>query len=274
MKEPKLASGYTIPAIGLGTWMLTGQTCYDAVQMALEMGYTHIDTAAAYENEGVVGKAIEESGVDRAKLFITTKVWFKNLDYNSVLRACAESLEWLHMEYVDLLLIHWPSKDVPVGETLGAFSHLVKEGLVRSTGVSNFTIGRCTEALQAAQGKVPVTNNQVEFHPYFYQKDLLEFCTENNILLTAYSPLGRGKVLKDPVVTEIASRRGAGPSQVILAWLLQKGIVVIPKASSSEHLRANLEARDLELTAGEIAQIDALNRNDRLIRPGWADFDT
>ena len=271
MKTCELASGYHIPVIGLGTWTLEGQRCLDAVSMALDMGYTHIDTATAYKNEEVIGKAIVRSGIERKNLFLTTKVWMKNLGHAQVLDSCSASLERLQTEYLDLVLVHWPDKSRPMTETFAAFASLVANGHIRSIGVSNYTIRHCREATTASP--VPLSINQVEFHPYLFQHDLLDYCRGAGMVLTAYSPLGRGKVLCDPVVTQIAAYHACSPAQVVISFLAGKGIVVIPKGSSREHLRENLASLSCDLSAHECAQIETLDRGERIINPPWAEFD-
>jgi len=257
MNEFKLRDGNKIPALGLGTWQLTGETCVKAVRKAIELGYRHIDTAEIYGNQREIGRAIK--GFPREELFITSKVWTNHLRYEEVLGACEQTLRDLGTEYVDLYLIHWPSEEVPVRETLEAMGELKRRGMVRSVGVSNFEVGHLREALRVARDLV--VNNQIEFHPYRYPREVHEFCRREGIVVTAYSPLGRGRVLQDPVVREIAKKHARTPAQVCLRWALQKGAVVIPKASSVEHLRENLRIFDWELSERDMRMLDALNRN-------------
>jgi len=256
MEEFKLKDGNRIPALGLGTWQLTGETCVKAIRKALELGYRHIDTAEIYGNQREIGKAIR--GFPREELFITSKVWTNHLRHDDVLGACERTLEELGTDYVDLYLIHWPSEEVPVRETLEAMRELKRKGKVRSVGVSNFEVGHLKEALGVARDLV--VNNQIEFHPYRYPKEVHEFCKRERIVVTAYSPLGRGRLLQDPKVREIAKRRVRTPAQVCLRWALQKGAVVIPKASSVEHLREDMQIFDWELSEEDIRALDALNR--------------
>ena len=271
MKTLTLKSGYEIPALGLGTWNLTGRECYNAVMTALEYGYTHIDTASAYENEHDIGQALRDSGIDRAKLFLTTKIWYQKLNYRDVLEQCSISLDKLRTEYLDLLLIHWPNKFIPMSETFKAFEKLIEQKQVRSIGVSNFTIRHLEDAFKATG--LPISVNQVEFHPFFYQSRLLHYCKEQQIVLTAYSPLGHGKVFKSETLREIGEKKNTGPGQVALAWALQKGTVTIPKASTEEHISANLEALTISLSPEEIAVINNLSEQKRLIAPSWSEFD-
>lgn len=271
MKNLPLKSGFSIPSLGFGTWELTGGSCYDAVLSALRAGYTHIDTAVMYENETAVGNAIEKSGIDRKNLFITTKIWFSHLHHADVIKSCRRSLEQLECDYLDLLLIHWPNRSVPIRETFGAFEELVEHKKVRSIGVSNFTIHHLEEALKVTQ--IPISVNQVEFHPYLYQREQLDFCTKNGIVITAYSPLARGKVLQDETIKKIAFKRGIIPAQIVLAWILSKSCAAIPKASSEDHIKSNITAADICLNDDEIREIDQINVNIRTINPGWAEFD-
>lgn len=271
MKKIQLASGYSIPQIGLGTWFLSGRECFEAVSTALDFGYTLIDTAAAYENEQDIGKAIEESGINRSTLFLTTKIWYQKLRAKDVVDQCNRSLDLLRTDYIDLLLVHWPNRFIPMRETFEGFEQLVEERKVRSTGVSNFTIRHIKEAQKSTALKLSV--NQIEFHPFLYQKNILQYCNDFNISIMAYSPLARGKVLHSELLKEIAVKKEKQVSQIVLAWLLRKNIIVIPKASSDEHLKANIEAINVELTDRESSLIDSISENERIIKPSWAEFE-
>lgn len=264
-----MKSGFSIPQLGLGTWQLTGRTCTEAVKKALALGYAHIDTAEIYGNQKEIGMAI--SGVNRNKLFITSKVWRDNLGYDDALESAERTLKELGISYLDLLLIHWPNKSIPVKETMKALAELVEEGNVMSIGVSNFTIRHLKEALQVSQ--VPISVNQVEFHPYLYQRELLEFCRKNGIVLTAYSPLGQGHVLRDKTVHEIAVKNKTTPAQVCIAWAMQKGATAIPKSSSEAHLKENLDAIEVKLPDDEIRKLDSFHVTKRIVNPGFAEFD-
>ncbi|NLE02174.1 MAG: aldo/keto reductase [Fibrobacter sp.] len=270
MKSIKLKSGYSIPILGLGTWLVTGRECFDAVLTALECGYTHIDTASAYENEDDIGKAIIESGIERSSLFLTTKIWYQKLRFNDVIEQCKQSLDKLRTDYIDLLLIHWPNKFIPLQETFDAFERLVEERKVRSIGVSNFTIPHLQEALKSTV--LPIAANQIEFHPFFFQKEVLDFCNKNDIAVIAYSPLAHGKVFQSDILKSIANQKKCEPSQLALAWLMQKNIIVIPKASTEEHIKSNLESLSIVLNDTEIEQIDSIPRGNRIINPSWAEF--
>jgi 2,5-diketo-D-gluconate reductase B len=261
--------GGAMPVIGLGTWQLEGVLGRRAVRSAIEMGYRHVDTAQMYENEEDVGQAMKESGVEREKLFVTTKLAIGNLNERSVRESCARSLERLITDYVDLLLIHWPDDAVPLEETLGVMVELKRSGQVKHVGVSNFPVDRLESAMKAVD--VPIFCNQVEYHPYLDQERILSICRRNGIALTAYCPLARAKAAGDGRLAEIGSRYGKSAAQVALRWLIQQpGVAAIPKASGSAHLRENLDVFDFELTAEEVNLIDSIEKDHRLIDPEWA----
>jgi 2,5-diketo-D-gluconate reductase B len=259
-----------VPALGLGTWQLEGQTCLETVTKALQLGYKHIDTAAIYGNEREVGQAIRDSKVPRQQIFVTAKVWRTQLGFEQVKISARESLERLGLDYVDLLLAHWPNQEIPLQETLAAFQELKDEGKIGNFGVSNFTTTHIQEALELNPN---IMTNQVEFHPSFNQKSLKTFCDEHGILVSAYSPIGRGLDLQLPTIQEISQKRQVSPSQVIINWCLQKGMMVIPKASSEEHLQDNLNSLSWRLDDSEISQIDSIPDNHRQINPEFAEFD-
>ena len=253
--EFKLKDGNRIPALGLGTLELTGEKCIEVVKKSLQLGYKHIDTAEAYGNQKEIGKGIKN--FDRKKLFITSKIWMENLHHDDVFKSCEKTLKELKTDYLDLYLIHWPNRNIPLEETFKALEELAKEGKIKSIGVSNFTINHLKDALKVAG--MLITVNQVEFHPYLYQKDLLEFCNQNKIVLTAYSPLGRGSLIKDEVIREISAKYKKTPAQVCLRWELERGVVVIPKASSESHLKENLGIFGWKLSNEDIERIDSIN---------------
>ncbi|WP_254535414.1 aldo/keto reductase [Halomarina litorea] len=246
--------GESVPAVGLGTWRLTGDACFEAVSTALDAGYRHLDTAQAYGNERQVGEAVRASDVDREDVFLTTKLSGGNRAYDDVMRSVQGSLAKLGTSYLDLLLIHNPNRRVPLAETLDAMDELVEDGTVRHVGVSNFGVDRLDEARSLADA--PIFTDQVQFHPFWDQTDLLDYCAIHDVLLTAYSPLGHGGVLTDTVVREVADAHGKSPAQVALRWALQhENVVAIPKATSREHIEANLDVFDFELTDEEVARI-------------------
>ncbi len=249
-----LLSGHDMPLFGLGTWQLQGDACTQAVRMALEMGYDLIDTADDYANHEQVAEGM--AGFDRSEAFVTSKVFRHDLHYDDVLSTCERTLGELATDYVDLYLIHWPNEEIPIEETLRAMAKLVEDGMARSIGVSNFTVPLLEEALSVTE--VPICNNQISLNPMKYDRELVEFCQERDILVTAYSPLARGGVFENEVIVAVAEDIGKTPGQVALRWLVQKGLVVIPKASSESHLRENLDLFSWELSPDHEAKIDAL----------------
>ena len=264
----KLNDQSDIPVFGMGTWELLGGKCTQAIGVATKLGVTHIDTAVAYKNQKLIGAAI--SGLDRSKLFLTSKIFYNSLKYDQVLNGAKEILSELGVSWIDLLLIHWPNKNVSMKETFSAFRILHEEGRVRSFGVSNFTIRHLEEALSLSE--VPIVLNQVEFHPYLYQKELLEFCKNHGLVVTAYSPLARGRILQDEVIEQIGKSYYKTPTQVCLRWLLQHGLVVIPKATTRRHIEENLGCFGWELSQEDMSKIDTLNKNQRFVIPSFAEF--
>lgn len=257
---PTLNDGVKMPWLGLGVWKTKeGEEVIQSVKSAIAAGYRSIDTAAIYGNEEGVGQAIRESGVSRDELFITTKVWNDDQGYEKTLQAFETSRKKLGLDIVDLYLVHWPGKDKYL-DTWKALIHLQKEGLVRSIGVSNFQIRHLQHIIEET-GVVPVVD-QVELHPLLSQKELLGYARENNIVLEAWSPLMQGN-LDQPVLAQIAERYGKTTAQVILRWDIQNGIIVIPKSVKEHRIRENAGIFDFELSAEDMAAIDALNQNKR-----------
>ncbi len=203
MKYLKLNSQSNIPVLGLGTWQLTGKTCQQAVEKALKLGYRHIDTADAYGNHQQIAKALKTSRIPRDQLFITSKLWLSNLNRKDVLNDTQRFLEELQTNYIDLLLIHWPNSQIPLKETLDSMNELKMNNIIKAIGVSNFTTAHLNKAISSG---VEISNNQVEIHPSFQQKDLRIFCKNKNIILTAYSPIGQGEDLKLPIIVELAKK--------------------------------------------------------------------
>ncbi len=261
IKSYTLKSGYDMPALGLGTWELTGRTCEEIIPVAIEMGYRHIDTAELYENEGEIGNAIK--GFNRESLFITSKVASTNLNGNDLRQACQRSIKKLGTDYLDLYLVHWPNESIDLAETLEAMQELVEQGMIRSVGLSNFEKQRTEKALSISS--VPICNLQIEYHPFTKRKELPEFCKANEITITAYSPLARGKVFKNQTLKKIAEKYQKSAAQVSLKWLLQKGNIVIPKASSQDHLEQNMELFDWQLDLEDIERIDNIQNQRRLV---------
>ncbi|WP_414837288.1 aldo/keto reductase [Candidatus Nanosalina sp. VS9-1] len=259
-----------IPKLGLGTWQNTDpEECAKSVETALNMGYRHIDTAQAYENEEDVGKGLEDADVDREDYFLASKVWIDQLAPENVKASTKESVEKLGVDYVDLMYVHWPAGDYSPQETLKAFKELVHSGEIRNIGVSNFTPEQLDKAMEIAPKHIIA--NQVEMHPLLQQEELLEKCREHDVTLVAYSPLARGEVFDVPEIQEVAEKHDVSEAQVSLAWLMQKdGVVAIPKASSEEHIRDNYEALDLELDDEDVQKIDSIDREERMVDPGFA----
>jgi diketogulonate reductase-like aldo/keto reductase len=281
-----LNDGHLIPRLGLGVWQArAGATCEAAVLAALEAGYRLIDTAAMYGNEESVGAAIKMSGIPREKIFVTTKLW--NSDHGNPERALDKSLRRLKLDYVDLYLIHYPVRERR--QSWRAFEALHAQGKARSIGVSNFTVRHLTELL--AQTETIPAVNQVEFHPYLYQRDLLDFCTGKNIVVEAYSPLTKGGRLNDPKLVAVAKKYSTGepqpaPSrsrsalvnrmfsgaetkstaQILIRWALQRGLVVIPKSANRRRIFENADVFNFEITAADMQLLDGFHEN---LRTCW-----
>jgi 2,5-diketo-D-gluconate reductase B len=265
------ASFIPMPVLGLGTFRLKGQTVVDAVKSGLSLGYRHIDTAQIYGNEAEVGQAIAESGVPRAELFVTTKIWTEQLAGDRVIPSLRESLAKLRMDAVDLTLIHWPSPGnaVPLKETLDALMEAKRLGLTRAIGLSNFTVAQMREAIELV-GVGELATNQVEIHPFLQNRRVVAFAKSQDLHLTAYMPLAYGKVMTEPVLIDIATRHGTTPAQVALAWLLQQGLAVIPSSTQPSNQAANLTATVLRLSDEDMTRIATLDRGERLADPDFA----
>ncbi|MEB3901525.1 2,5-didehydrogluconate reductase DkgB [Pseudomonas juntendi] len=258
----------SIPSFGLGTFRLTGQAVIDSVKSALELGYRVIDTAQIYGNEADVGQAIAESGVPRSELFITTKIWVDNYAADKLIPSLRESLAKLRTDYVDLLLIHWPApgNGVELVEYMTALAEAKKQGLTRQIGVSNFNIELTRQAIEVV-GEGEIATNQIELSPYLQNAKLTAFLKAQGIAVTSYMTLAYGKVLKDPLLAEIAAKHKATVAQVALAWALQLGYAVIPSSTKPENLASNLLARNLRLDDEDMARIATLERNGREVSP-------
>jgi len=260
-------AGTRVPALGFGTWLVTGEDAADGVRDALEIGYRQIDTARAYENEREVGRGIADSGVPRDEIFLTTKVPHDDAAADDVRRDAEQSLERLGVDRLDLLLLHWPNPDVPLEETVKALDKARDDGLTRHIGVSNFPAGLLRQALEIA----PVFCDQVEYHPFLDQSRLLELARERDVLITAYSPLAHGQVPDDPTLTRIGDQHGRTAGQVALRWLLDEpGVSPIPKASSHARRVENFDVFDFALTDEDRAAIAALPKDVRTANPPWA----
>lgn len=247
----------TLPALGFGTWQLKGDTAREAVRGALADGYRHIDTARAYENEEEIGRAIAESGVDRDDIFLASKLERNMLTPDRVKAETENSLRALQTSYLDLLLIHWPNEEVPVADTLGAMSELAAEGKIKHIGVSNFSV----ELLREANLHAPIFTNQIKYHPFIDQSAMLAFARDENVLITAYSPLAGGRVFNDTEICAIAERNGMDAAQVALRWLVQqKNVVALTRSSNPEHRLRSFAIFDYDLTPEEMARISALSQ--------------
>ena len=263
------AKGVRIPAIGLGTWELRGRACARLVEQALRLGYRHIDTAQAYDNEREVGEALRASGVPRNEVFVTTKVWTSHFAPHDLERSAKESLSKLRLADVDLLLLHWPNPRVPLSETLDALAYVRKLGMARHICLSNFTVALIEEAV--AKCPAPLICNQVEYHPYLDQTKVREACAQHELAIVAYSPIARGRVRSDEILARIGRARGKSAAQVCLRWLVQQNASAIPRTSRLERLSENIAVFDFDLSAAEMAEISALGSSDgRMTNFGFA----
>jgi diketogulonate reductase-like aldo/keto reductase len=257
----KLNNGVMIPRLGLGVYQSPpGQVTQRAVEYALKIGYRHIDTARIYNNETDVGTALRKSGIKREDVFITTKLWNNDHGYDKALRACDESLRRLGLKYLDLYLIHWPVPEIR-NESWQAFTQLLRDGKCRSIGVSNYTIQHLTELLEDAE--VTPMVDQVEFSPFLYQKQLLDYCEKNKIQVEAYSPLTQGRKLNHPTILQIAKKHQKTPAQVLIRWGLQHNLVTIPKSVREERIKENSQVFDYNLTNEDMRTLDSLDENFR-----------
>lgn len=258
-----------VPKLGFGTWLMRGTKCVRAVQAALEIGYRHIDTAQIYENEAEVGEAIINSGIDREKIFLVTKLWRDSLSSKEVLNSTEESLKKLKTDYVDLLLIHWPNPRIPLQETLSAMQNLIKQQKIKMIGVSNFPV----ELIEISKKITPeLICNQVEYHPFLDQRSLLKTMGTHHMFLTAYSPLARNRVFKNKTLQEIGAKYSKTAGQVVLRWLIeQKNVVAIPKAVKQKHAQSNFDIFDFQLNEPDRLILGSMHSlNQRLVNPEWA----
>ncbi|MCP3994770.1 MAG: aldo/keto reductase [bacterium] len=255
-----------IPTIGLGVYKSEpGTVTRDAVRQALELGYRHIDTASIYNNEPDVGDAIAASGLDRADVFVTTKLWNDDQGYDNTLRAFDRSLDQLGLDYVDLYLIHWPVPEKRL-ETWQALERLTLDGRVRDIGVSNYMVSHLNEILE--QAAVTPAINQIEMSPFIYRSrlDTIDLCQEHDIVIEAYSPLTKGRKLNEPLLSEVGNQYGKTPAQVLIRWALDKGFVVLPKSVNADRIAENRDVFDFSLTAGDMERLDALDEG---LATGW-----
>lgn len=256
-----------VPALGFGTFQLKGDDCRRAVTEALNIGYRHVDTARMYRNEVDVGRGIRDASLDRGDIFLTSKIWLDHLEPNDLERETKNSLQDLDTDYLDLLLIHWPNPEVSLTSTLNAMMKLKAEGLIRHLGVSNFPSALLTQALEHA----PILCDQVEYHPLLDQSALLDVAGEQDVMLTAYSPLAQGAIPHHPALKAIGEPYGKTATQVGVRWLLeQPQVVAIPRSSKPEHIQQNFEVFDFSLSEEDKAEIARLPKDQRQIDPDFA----
>jgi 2,5-diketo-D-gluconate reductase B len=267
--SPPTAHG--MPMLGLGTYEMDEyDECVEAVRQALDVGYRHVDTAEGYDNEEAVGDAIAEADVDREDLFLATKVSPDDLDFDHVLTSAEESLDRLGVESADLLYVHWPLGEYEAEDTLDAFAELREEGMIDEIGVSNFTVDLLEEAIEVSEE--PIFANQVEMHPLLPQTELQQFCAQDDVdvELVAYSPIARGDVSDVDALQDVAEKHDATPQQVSLAWLREKEVTAIPKATSEDHLRENWLSLGVELDDEDMEKIDGIDERRRIVDPDEA----
>ncbi len=266
------AGGMRMPAIGLGTWELRDRDCVRLVQDAVKIGYRHFDTAQSYENEAEVGEGLHASGLPRDEAFVTTKIWPTNHAPADFARAFKESLSKLKLDHVDLLLLHWPSKELPLADTIEALCKVKKEGGARHIGVSNFTVALLDDAVRLSSD--PSVCNQIEVHPYLDQSKVIAACRKHGIGVVAFSPIARGQATGDSVLAAIGQRHGKSAAQVSLRFLVQRGLGIVPRSSKAERLKENMAIFDFELSDAEMREVAALSSKahrivDRAVSPVW-----
>ena len=262
------AKGFHIPIIGLGTWALRGSDCARLTEQAIRIGYRHIDTAQMYDNEREVGEGVRASGL-RSEAMVTTKVQPTLLAPHDLERSVKESLAKLRLDVIDLLLIHWPNPRIPLAETLGAMVKMKREGYTRQIGVSNFTVSLLEEANRISTE--PLVCDQVECHPFLNQDKVIEACRKHGMAVVAYSPIARGGAKGDKLLEKIGKAHGKTAAQVCLRWLVQQGIIVIPRTSRVERLEENFSLFDFELSDAEMREIASLARTgSRIVDWTWS----
>jgi 2,5-diketo-D-gluconate reductase B len=266
-----MTNSFDIPAMGFGTFDRRGEAGIAAMGYALELGYRHLDTAQSYETEAECGEALRRSGLKRSEVFLTTKVSGPNSVAGKLLPSLEQSAANLGVDAIDLTLIHWPVTSTGRLDTRGYLTELAEaqaRGLTRLIGVSNFTIADLEEA-KSVLGPGVLANHQFERHPFLQNQKLVDYCQSNGISVTCYLPLARGRCSGDPVIEQIATRHGATPHQIALAYSLNQGLIVIPTSSRHERIRENFEAKDIVLSADELAAIAGRDKAERQINPAW-----
>jgi diketogulonate reductase-like aldo/keto reductase len=267
------AHGARIPAIGLGTWPMRGKECARAVETAIAAGYRHIDTAAIYGNEEGVGEGVRSAGVARGDIFVVTKAWPTDIVGGALERSAEKSLKRLGMDYVDLLLIHWPNRSLTAADMIEPLNAAKRNGLTRHIGVSNFTTDLLEESWRAT--REPLVANQCEYHPELSQAKLIASCRKHGTAFVSYTPLGKGAALADPAVKSIAERLGRSPAQVVLRWHIQQsGVSAIPKAANKVHIEANIAVFDFELSEADMSALFGIahrdgRQNESQFSPDW-----
>jgi diketogulonate reductase-like aldo/keto reductase len=264
------ANGAAIPAIGLGTWPMKGEEAARAVARALEAGYRAVDTAAMYGNEDAVGEGLRAAGVPRADVFVTTKVWYTDLAPGALQRSAEASLKRLGVDEVDLLLIHWPNPVIALEGSIAALCDAKRHGLARHVGVSNFPVALLDRAVSLATE--PLVANQCEYHPHLDQTKLLAACRRHGLAFLSYAPIGKGAVLDDGAVCDVAARHGRTPAQVVLRWHVQQdGVAAIPKSANAQRIAENLDVFGFTLSDADMRAVSGLAQPDgRMVAPGWS----
>lgn len=264
VQDIALSSKTNIPQLGFGTWMNKDESeCKNAIQAALEIGFRHFDTAQIYENEQFIGEALAGSNVPRSELFITTKIWNENMFWDDIIPSLDESLAKLKTDYADLLLLHFPVTELrrPAWRRM---EDILKSGKARSIGVSNYTISHLEELLKECSIKPSV--NQVELHVFLQQPELIKYCKDNDIVVEAYSPLAHGYIMDDPMLLKIAVKHKKTPSQVMIRWCIDQGLVPLPKAVGRNHIEQNFDVFNFKLDADDLKQLASLERD---LRTCW-----